>query len=130
MNRALTALLIIFATSINAKSLSKLDFCKKWNFQGYIYYGMTFSPEENEKNDYLQFYEDGTFESIDEGENGKGTWEWMPKNKSLYLYNSKSNKPLILEVIKLTETTLIVLLKDEKESIKLKFSKVSLSNFH
>ncbi len=125
MNRALTALLIIFATSINAKTLSKLDFCEKWNFQGYIYYGMTFSPEENEKKDYLQFYEDGTFDSIDEEENEKGTWEWMPKSKSLYLYKSKSNKPLILKIIKLTETTLIVLLKDEKESIKLKFSKGS-----
>ncbi len=124
MNRALTILLIIFATSINAKSFSKLDFCEKWDFQGYIYYGMTFSPEENEKNDYLQFYEDGTFDSIDEGENETGTWEWMPKRKSLHLYNSKSNKPLILEVVKLTETALIVLLKDKKESIKLKFSKV------
>jgi hypothetical protein len=121
MTRIFTITITILALSINAKSQSKLDFCKKWNLEGYIYWGITFSPEETEKNDYLNFKEDGTFISVDEGKLENGTWKWDLKNKSLHLYDSKSNKPLIFGIIKVTKNELILLLKDKEDSIKLKF---------
>ena len=121
MNRIFVITILILAFSLNAKSQTKLDFCKKWNLVGYIYWGITFSPEETEKNDYLKFKEDGTFNSVDEGKLENGTWKWDSKNKSLHLYDNKSNEPLIFEVIKVTNNELILLLTDKKDSIKLKY---------
>ncbi len=89
--------------------------------EGYIYWGVTFSPDKIEKNDYLNFKEDETFFSVNEGKLGNGTWKLNLENKSLYLYDSKSNKPLIFGIIQVTNTELILLLKDEKDCIKLKF---------
>lgn len=123
MSRTFIISIIVFAFSLNVKGQSKLDFCEKWDLEGYIYWGITFSPEDNEKNDYLKFNENGIFNSVDEGKAEKGTWKWVSNNKSLYLYNSKTNEPLIFKVMELTETTLIVLLEDEEDSIKLKFSR-------
>jgi len=123
MSRTFIISIIIFAFSLNVKGQSKSDFCKKWDLEGYIYWGITFSPEDNEKNDYLDFNESGTFSSIDEGKSENGTWRWDLDSKSLYLYNSKTNEPLIVKVIELTETALIVLLEDDEDSIKLKFSR-------
>jgi len=123
MSRTFLISIIIFAFSLNVKGQSKLDFCEKWDLEGYIYWGITFSPEDNEKNDYLKFNENGTFHSVDEGKSENGTWKWVSNNKSLYLYNNKTNEPLIFKVIELTKKTLIVLLEDDEDSIKLKFSR-------
>ncbi len=123
MSRVFIISIIIFAFSLNVNGQSKSDFCEKWNLEGYIYWGITFSPEDNEKNDYLDFNESGTFSSVDEGKSENGTWKWVSNKKSLYLYNSKTKEPLIFKVIELAETTLIVLLEDEEDSIKLKFSR-------
>jgi len=71
----------------------------------------------------LNFKEDGTFSSVDEGKSENGTWKWNTNSKSLYLYNSKTNEPLIFKVIELTKAKLIVLLEDDEDSIKLKFSR-------
>ncbi len=121
MNRIFAITILILAFNLNAKSQTKLDFCKKWNLEGYIYWGITFSPEETEKNDYLNFKEDGTLISVDEGKLENGTWKWDSKNKSLRLYDSKSNKPLIFGLIKVTDNELILLLTDKEDSIKLKY---------
>lgn len=87
MNRVLQISLIILAFSQSVNSQSKSDFCKKWNLEGYIYWGITLSPEENEINDFLNFNENGTFNSIDEGKSEKGTWKWNIENNLLYLYD-------------------------------------------
>jgi hypothetical protein len=122
MNIVLQISLIILAFSQSVNGQSKSDFCKKWNLEGYIYWGITFSPEENEINDFLNFNENGTFNSIDEGKSEKGTWKWSIENKLLYLYENKSKEPLIFKVIKVNKTVLILLLEDDNDSIKLKFS--------
>jgi hypothetical protein len=121
MNRIFTIIITILALCTNATSQSKLDFCKKWHLEGYVYWGITFSPEETEKNDYLNIKEDGTFISVDEGKLEKGTWKWDIKSKSLYLYSSKSNESLIFGIVQVTNNELILLLKDKEDSIKLKF---------
>ena len=122
MNRVLQISLIILAFSQSVNSQSKSDFCKKWNLEGYIYWGITLSPEENEINDFFNFNENGTFNSIDEGKSEKGTWKWNIENNLLYLYDNKSKEPLIFKVIEVTKTELILLLEDDDDSIKLKFS--------
>lgn len=121
MNRIFAITILILAFNLNAKSQTKLDFCKKWNLEGYIYWGVTFSPEETEKNDYFNFKEDGTFISVDEGKLENGTWKWDLKNKKLILFYSKSSKPVVFEIIKVTHNELILLLKDKEDSITLKF---------
>ncbi len=121
MKKVFAIATIFFAFSLSAKTPSKLDFCKKYDFAGYIYLGITFSPEEDEKNDYLHFKQDGTFESVDKGKREKGTWEWDLESKSLYLHSNQAKKPLIMEVVKATNRKLTLLLKDEKGSIKLIF---------
>ena len=121
MNNIFAITILILAFNLNAKSQTKLDFCKKWNLAGYVYWGITFSPEETEKNDYLNFKENGTFNSIDEGKSEKGTWKWNIENNSLYLYDNKSKEPLIFKVIEVTKTELILLLKDKEDSVTFKF---------
>jgi hypothetical protein len=71
MNIVLQISLIILSFSQSVNGQSKSDFCKKWNLEGYIYWGITFSPEENEINDFLNFNENRTFNSIDEGKSEK-----------------------------------------------------------
>jgi hypothetical protein len=121
MNKIFAITILTLALSLNAKSQTKLDLCKKWNLAGYVYWGITFSPEETEKNDYLNFKENGTFVAVDEGKSEKGTWEFDIKNKALLLYYSKSIKPFVFGVIKATNNELILLLKDKEDSITLKF---------
>ena len=125
MNRILILFIVLFALNLSAKCQSKSGFCKKWDLEGYIYWGITFPPEDNEKDDYLNFNKNGTFSSVDEGVIENGTWKWNSNNKTLYLFNNESNEPLILKVIKLTEANLIVLLEDNEDSIKLEFSKAN-----
>ena len=122
MNRALLISLVMMALSQSVNGQTKSDFCKKWNLKGYIYWGITLSPEETEINDFLNFNKNGTFNSIDRGMSEKGAWEWNIENNSLYLYDDKSKEPLIFKVIEVTETELILLLQDDDNSIKLKFS--------
>lgn len=121
MNRIFAITILILAFNLNAKSQTKLDFCKKWNLVGYVYWGITYPPEESEKNDYLNFKENGTFVGVDEGKSENGTWKWDLKNKKLILFYSKSSKPVVFEIIKVTHNELILLLKDKEDSITLKF---------
>ena len=121
MKRRILILLLIGLIFNIANGQSKKDFCEKWQLVGYIYWGYTFSPEENERSDYIYFRENGTFESIDEGEFGKGTWKWNAKTKYLYLYDKTSKTPLKLKVLSVSKTQMIVLLKGKDDEIKVKF---------
>ncbi len=120
MNKIILITLVFFSfLKVNAQS--KTDFYKKWNLQAYIYWGVTFSPEDNEKNDYLNFFKDGSFSSMDEGKLGVGSWEWLPKSKSLVLKNDKTKESIQMQVVELTRDKMIVLLEDDEDSIKVKF---------
>ena len=121
MNKIFTVTILILAFSLNAKSQSKRDFCKKWNLTGYVYWGITFSPEEKEKNDYLDLKENGSYIAVDEGNSENGTWNVNFRNKTLLLYSSKSIKPLVFVIIKVTKNDLILFLKDKEDSVTLKF---------
>ena len=83
---------------------SEKDFCKKWKLSGYVYWGLKFPPEANEKNDYIHFKSDGTFMSKDEGQSEKGTWKWLPKSKAIYCIDKKSKDVLKLEVVEISRT--------------------------
>ena len=120
--KAILLIPVILCTfSFSAIGQSKSDFCKRWNLQGYIYWGVTLPPEPNEKGDYIEFDENGTFKSVDEGKSETGTWKWIAGSKSLQLTDSKSKGSLILKVVALTKTKLVVLLKDEEDGIEIKF---------
>jgi len=121
MKKTLILLIVFLVSIINVNGQSKSEFCKKWDLQGYVYWGTTLSPDKNEKNDFLHFHENGTFNSIDEGIVEKGTWKWNQRNKKLYLFDNKTEVPLIMSVVKMSNEELIVLLEDEEDSIKVKF---------
>ena len=112
-------IMILFSATISAQS--KEVFCKKWHLKGYIYLGITFSPEEKEKNDYINFKTDNTFTTIDEGIFSEGIWKWDKNNKTIYLNNSSSKESLPMKLIKLSRNQLTVLLKGKKHSIKVIF---------
>ncbi|MDN5202731.1 hypothetical protein QQ008_15185 [Fulvivirgaceae bacterium BMA10] len=120
MNRLLI-LIFFMVITLYANGQSKSDFVKKWNIEGYIYLGMTFAPEEHEKNDYIHFLNDGTFNSAEAGKIEKGTWEWKADEKTMYL--SQSEETLALKVVKVKEDELILLIEEDGESIKIKYKR-------
>ena len=121
MKRLLLILAISITLTVTANGQSRTGFCKKWYLEGYIYWGVTLSPDDIEKNDFIHLKTDNTFSSIDEGQFEKGTWKWNPKNKTIYLYNESSKEPLSLKLVELSNSLLIVILEDEEDSIKVKF---------
>jgi len=110
---------LFFSFSVNAQT--KNDFCKKWYLKGYVYWGFTFSQDDNEKNDYLNFSSDGKYSAINEGKYETGTWTWKSSDKKLYLVDSKNNKST-LQVEKITTNELIVIAEEDGDSITIKFS--------
>jgi len=111
--------IVIFTISVNGQS--KEEICKKWYLDGYIFLGIPYSPEKKEKNDFMNFKIDNTFTNMDEGVFGKGIWKWDMKNKTIYLSDNSAKESLPMKLIKLSKNQLIVLLEDEKNSIKVSF---------
>jgi hypothetical protein len=99
------------------------DLCKpeKWYFSGYVYLGFTFSPEEEEKNDYISFNSNGTYSSLDKGKQENGTWRVNNHSTELILYKNKSNVVINIKVISITKSELILLVEEGNEKIKMKF---------
>ncbi len=120
MKKLITILILGIGFSFNVNAQTKSDFCKKWYLKGYVYWGFTFSPDENEKNDYLYFSSDGKYSAIDEGKYETGNWTWNSSGKKLYLIDSKNNK-LTLQVEDVTKNELKVVAEEDSDSITIKF---------
>ncbi len=118
MNR-LSVFIIVLAISPGLRAQSTTDFVKRWNIEGYIYLGMTFSPEEKEQDDYIRFFEDGTFLSMEESKVEEGSWEWKADERSLYF--REGTEFISVKVDKVKADELILLLEEDGESIKVKY---------
>ncbi|GEM_PF-4584369 len=116
-NQWLTLVLISVVTCASAQS--EADFIKKWHIEEYIYMGIGFDPDEEEVDDYIHFFDDGTFESTDKGTEERGTWQWKNSRNTIVL--SQDGESIEIEVVKLSKTELIVLLEEDGESIKIKY---------
>jgi hypothetical protein len=121
MKNLILILILVSAFSFNINAQTKSDFCKKWYLDGYIYWGFTISPDDNEKNDYLYFSSDGKYTGIDQGQFDTGSWIWNNSENTIYLIDSKNNK-LVLQVEKITQTELIVEAEEDGDRITIKFT--------
>jgi len=114
-------LIILISFPVILRGQEKLDFCRKWNFDGYIYMGILYPPSNNEITDYIYFKNDNTFASINERKFEKGNWKLDSKNITLFLSYNDSEEELLVEVVRLRGNSLIMLVRDEKDFIKMKF---------
>ncbi|MEM8567522.1 MAG: lipocalin family protein [Bacteroidota bacterium] len=119
MKKVLTLTFIAGLISLTTFGQPSPDLTKKWKIKGYIYLGMTFDPEENEKGDYLQFFENGTFKSLESGQLQEGNWELRNHDQVLVL--SQAGEPLEIEIVEFTERELILLFEEDGESVKIKY---------
>jgi hypothetical protein len=100
MNKAIliTAFLISIFATISAQDLNKSVLCKKWYLHHYEHMWIDYEPEEEEKNDYIQFNNNMTYISVDKGERATGKWIFNPKEKYILMYNEKGkNIKLLVE---------------------------------
>ena len=90
----------------NAQNLNKQAICKKWYIHKYRVYWKDYAPEKEEQNDYIQFNNDMTFNSVDAGEKSTGTWSYDNKKKVIKMYNEKQ-EALHLKIEELTNEALM-----------------------
>lgn len=119
MKKTFTLTFIAGLISLTAFGQPSPDLVKKWKIKGYIYLGMTFDPEENEKGDFLQFFENGTFKSRESGNLQEGSWELRNNNQVLVL--SQAGEPLEIEIVEFTEREIILLFEEDGESVKISY---------
>lgn len=101
-------LIAILGSALHAQS--HVDFCKKWKIHKYVYEGEQIDPEVNERNDYLQLNQDGSFTGKEEGKLENGTWKWMPDDSVLLLYDAtyKDGFPMIVKELTATKLSLVI----------------------
>jgi hypothetical protein len=99
--------------------VTKTNLCKKWKLEKYEIFFIDYDIEPNEKNDYLYLKSNMTFESIDEGEFGTGTWSFINnKNERVLILNGKEGE--IRLFIKELQKDRLILIIDDEELIDLK----------
>ncbi len=99
-------------TISNAQDLNKTALCKKWYIHHCRYMWKNYDPEANEKNDYILFNDDMTYESVDEGKKSTGKWTFNAKEKYILMAN-KEGKKIKLEVEELNSKELVFEIDDK-----------------
>jgi hypothetical protein len=120
MKKILVALSFIIVFTVSAKAQSKSDFCKRWDFMGYVYSGITFSPSIL-SNDYLYLNSDGTFSRIYKGTYQIGRWRWLDSTKQLKLYKTNMEESIVFKVNKITSNDLLITFKEQNDSVRIKY---------
>lgn len=103
---------ILFVVQQSQVTITNLS--KNWKLDKYEIFWIDYDPEENEKNDYLNLKPDFTYESIDEGEYGVGTWSLTAEGKDHFL-NLKSEEGEIRMLVDELEVNHMVLIIDHEE---------------
>lgn len=106
---------------------NKTNLCKRWNLEKYEVFWIDYEPEAKEKNDYLLLKRDFTFESIDEGEYGVGTWDIKVNKEKQYLVlrNNEGEINMIIEELKKDKLVVVI---DDEELIDLEIHFATASN--
>jgi len=87
----ITAVFMLTIFSAAAQKISKASLCKKWYLSHYEHMWIDYEPKANEKNDYIWFKDDMTYESVDEGKKTSGKWSFNAKEKHILMYDSKGD---------------------------------------
>lgn len=110
----LFAMLICASTIGQNVDVNKQNLCKKWNLEKYEIFWIDYDPEEIEKNDYINLKSDMTYESIDEGVYGTGTWDFITGRKDDYLVLKDEKEEIKLIIDDLEKDKLVLLIDDEE----------------
>ncbi len=110
---------LVTIAGFSVAAQSKSDFTKKWEIEGYVYFGITFSPEEEEKDDFLHFHDNGTFSSREVGKVETGTWKWLEGEEEIQVFQDEES--LVMKVVEVREDELTLLLEEDGDSIKVKY---------
>jgi len=78
---------------------------------------------EEMKHVSMNFKEDKTFESIDDGKSDKGTWSISEDGKTLTTKGDGEGKEAKLNIEELSSSKLVLSIEDEGSKIKLSFQK-------
>lgn len=117
----ITCIVIILTVSVFAQKvpITKTNLCKKWKLEKYEIFFIDYDVEPNEKNDYINLKSNMTFESIDEGKYGTGTWLFInTKDERVLILKSEEGEIRLL--IKELRKDRLVLIIDDDELIDLK----------
>jgi len=101
------SLMLFASTFAFSQDLNKNALCKKWYLEKYEFFWIDYSPDDNEKNDYILLKDDMTYQSIDEGEFSQGKWSYNNTEKYFIIYD-KNNQELKFMVSELTTKSLVV----------------------
>lgn len=118
INWLITPIALVFISSINctsAQGIDKNDVFKTWHLFNYKVESKTYAPRQKEKNDYILFKQDMTFESLSEGKKEKGTWSM--NNNGGYIIITDNNGERVKAYI-LSLTSKILILQFDIEEIK------------
>ena len=101
-------MILFFAFSyLSAKNQGDTDLIRKWYLNKYFVESVAYEPEKKEKDDFIEFKSNGTFEAQSEGIIEKGTW--MPNQSGGYLeLKDESGQTFKVYIISITEDVLIL----------------------
>ncbi len=120
MKNIILILSIIIAFSLSTEAQTKSDFCKRWDFVGYVYADITFTPSVL-SNDYIYLNSEGKFSRMYKGSYQTGKWSWVSSTKQLKLYKSNMEESIIFKVDKITKNDLIITFKEVDDSVSIKY---------
>ena len=106
------ALLIASVAFSQKKEITAENLCKKWMLEKYSVLWTDYEPEASEKHDYILLHPDMSYESVDEGIYGKGTWGYSKKGKYLLMKNNEGMLKLFIQELGNDKLVLII---DDKE---------------
>ncbi len=95
---------------ITIQSLSK-----KWQLEKYSYDAYSEKPAKKEKNDYLHFKPDMTFDSVSEGKKETGLWRIESQTKRIYLSQPGKDSELIFIIDHISSKQLVLMLDDPSD---------------
>ena len=111
-------LILSLALFTNAAStdrpLTVENLSQKWALEKYRVFYFSEDPADNERNDYIEFRNDGTFASISEGEFSKGNWTLNQDEKRISMTDGTSGA-LVFIIEKLTRNKLVLIIDDPSD---------------
>lgn len=103
----LASVFVLAITSVMAQPTNDM-LQRKWAFIGVEEFSVVHRPDSAHRNDVLDMKSDGTYEWIQGGIAGSGTWKLNEANRTIQFTDSKTKKSLTynLKGISVTDLTL------------------------
>ena len=121
-------IVLCFLFSISNCFSQEKQFVKQWKLEYIQTNGVKETTDTASKLDVISFKEDGTFLSIDRGEETAGFWFYEESNNSIILDNDNfPEEGFVMKVVSVSETNLVVESVSIDKKVKRIFMK-SVSN--